>query len=121
MVSAYSIAWWVIIVTALVGAGTFYYLLRNVGKPLLRILAVTLTTAFFLVPAPVPGYTGQLAPAFVVSLFELLFQTEGQPDVSLRILLIALILTGVLTWFGHKYLSGKSSAGGSTAKASTTP
>lgn len=119
--SAHSIAWWVIIVAALVGAGTFYYLLRNVGKPLLRLLAVTLTTAFFIVPAPVPGYAEQLAPAFVVCVFELFFQTEGQPEVSLRILLTALGLTGLLTWVGHRYLTSKSSVDDPTSKASTTP
>jgi hypothetical protein len=110
VVSAYSIAWWVILVAALLGAAIFYYLLKNVGKSLLRILAVTLTLVFFLVPAPVPGYAGHFAPAFVVCVFEALFQTEGDPALSLRILVIALGLTGILTWLGHRYLARKSSS-----------
>ena len=99
--NAYAIAWIIIVLSLLAGAGTLFYLLKNVQQTLLRVMPISLTVAFFLTPAPVPGHTEQLAPAFVVCIFETFFQIEGEPQVSLRILLLALAVVGFLTWLAN--------------------
>lgn len=68
------------------------------GLPLrgLRRWLTWLIPVWLLVPAPVPGYEGQLAPAFVVFIFEWLFQPEGAPATAGRILLLS---TCVVTAF----------------------
>lgn len=96
-----ALAWWVIGGAALGGAGVLYYLLRKISNPLIRNIFIGLSVTFFVVPAPLPAYPGEWAPAFVVCIFEAFFQIDGQPAVSLRILLIALALVAVLIGLAH--------------------
>ncbi len=103
--SAYAIAWLVIAVSAVAGGALLAHVLRPLGKPLLRALLVSMAITFFAVPAPVPGFAEQLAPAFVVCIFEFFFQIDGSPQVSLRILGVALSLAGLLTCLGWFLLS----------------
>lgn len=56
---------------------------------LLRSWLRTLVLALMLTPAPVPGFPGNFAPAYVVALFEALFQIEGAPQPALKLLLAA--------------------------------
>lgn len=104
----YTIAWIVIVSGAIGGAAVLYWLLRNTSKPLIRNLILGVLVAFFVVPAPVPDYTDQLAPAFVVCVFEAFFQIDGEPGVSLRVLLIAMFGAFVVVSAGH-YLASKRS------------
>jgi hypothetical protein len=99
-VSGYVIAWVVITVAAVGGALAMHFWLRRHVSPLLHALALGIALGFFLLPAPVPGYDGHVAPAFVVAIFELLFQAEGQPAEALGILAIgcAVIVALVLAW-----------------------
>ncbi len=102
--SAYAIAWLVISGSALFGAVVLYLLLRKWQRPLLRALIISLTLTFFLLPAPVPNHEAQLAPAFVVLVFETFFQIDGAPTVSMRILALGLCAAALLTWLVHYLL-----------------
>ena len=88
------LAWQVIVVAAAVGAvalwGTLWWLLpaRTRFGGIWRWSLVALALMFFVIPAPVPNYAGVDAPAFVVMLFEALFQTSGAPEESMRRLLV---------------------------------
>lgn len=99
----YSNAWIVIAVLAVIGAYCLNLLLRG-SRPArarwprkLTYIFVTLVFVFFLLPAPVPNYPGVYAPAFVVFIFESLFQSSGQPNESQGILVLGL---GVVSIFG---------------------
>ena len=68
-------------------------------------------TCFFVTPAPLPAHDGQLAPAFVVVIFENFFQTQGKPEeafwiltisISTLLLFIFLIFKVVDRFFGYK-------------------
>lgn len=88
----YGLAWVVIAGAGLLGSGFLFYLTRSIGAPSFRWVLRVLPPLLMLVPAPVPNYDGQLAPAFVVLIFEGLFQAEGQPVVAGVILVITLIV-----------------------------
>lgn len=103
--NAYGIAWLVIGGSALAGAAVLYLLLRKLKRPLLRAMIISLTLTFFLIPAPVPNYEAQLAPAFVVLIFETFFQIDGAPAVSMRILGLGLGAAALLTWLAHYLLA----------------
>ena len=60
-----------------------------------------------LVPAPVPGYSANLAPAFVVAIFESLFVAEGRPRAALVILTVAFVGTALATIFLGRALAGR--------------
>ena len=96
--SGYALAWAIITgagIACLVFVGL---LLRHSVRPLLLWPALALLAAVMLVPAPHPGADGTWAPAFLVALFEGLFQTDGKPTTALRLLLAgclsALALSG---------------------------
>ena len=93
-------AWILIAGGGLVGGFCFYYAVvlcfrtssdkrRSKVKRFGLYLAAALT-CFFVTPAPVPTHDGQLAPAFVVVIFENFFQTEGAPEVAVWILIISI-------------------------------
>ncbi|MEZ7818900.1 MAG: hypothetical protein ACI883_001548 [Candidatus Azotimanducaceae bacterium] len=92
----YSTAWIVIAVLAVIGAFCLNSLLRGAGPGparwprKLRYIFVLLVFVFFLLPAPLPNHAGVFAPAFVVYLFESMFQSNGQPNQSQGILLVGL-------------------------------
>ena len=99
--SEQELAWWVIVGAALGGAATLYYLLRKLSNSLIRNVFIGLVLTFFVVPAPLPDYPDEWAPAFVVCMFEAFFQIDGQPATSLRILLIAMALVAALIGLAH--------------------
>ena len=98
---AYTTAWIVILGAAAGGGGVLYWLLRNLSNSLIRKVIVAIAVAFFIVPAPLPEYPEQLAPAFVVCIFEALFQIDGSPGASLRILLVSMALAAGLVLAAH--------------------
>ena len=57
-----------------------------------------LSLALMLTPAPVPGVSGYFAPAYMVALFEVLFQIDGQPAQSLKLLAAACLAATALAW-----------------------
>ena len=83
---------------------------RSKIKRLGLYLAAALV-CFFVTPAPLPAHDEQLAPAFVVVIFENFFQTQGKPEeafwilaisISTLLLLLFLIFTVVDRFFGAK-------------------
>ena len=114
-------AWILIAAGGLVGGFCFYYALvlcfrnssdmrRSKVKRFGLYLAAALT-CFFVTPAPLPAHDGQLAPAFVVVIFENFFQTQGKPEeafwiltlsISTLLLLLFLILKVVDRCLGSK-------------------
>ena len=114
-------AWILIAAGGLVGGLCFYYSVvlcfrnssekrRSKVKRFGLYLAAALT-CFFVTPAPLPAHDKQLAPAFVVVIFENFFQTQGKPEeafwilaisISTLLLLLFLIFTVVDRFFGAK-------------------
>ena len=98
----YSNAWVAIAAFAFIGAFCLNLVLRGSGPVFarwsrkVRYIFVTLVLVFFLLPAPVPNYSGVYAPAFVVFVFESLFQSSGQANESEGILLLGLGAVGII-------------------------
>ena len=97
--SGYETAWVVILSMGLVGAFALSRLLANFRFRFLKWLVVVMTLTIFIVPAPVPNHAPQWAPAFVVAIFEAFFQIDGQPQASLRILLLSILVMTLMTTF----------------------
>lgn len=93
--SPYEIAWLVVIIAAVLGTLGLVFLTRKVGPAWLKNLLRWLPLLLLIVPAGIPGYEGEYAPAFVVAVFEALFQTNGNPLPALRILLLTLVAGAV--------------------------
>jgi hypothetical protein len=100
--SGQAIAWTIIGVATLLGAGAMWVTFsRHQVVGLLRTSIVALLIALFLVPAPVPNYESELAPAFIVLIFEIFFQTEGHPQASIRNLLVGFLVALSLSFLAH--------------------
>ena len=88
------LAWQVIWIAAAVGAlalwATLWWIIPARARlgGVWRWCLVALVVVFFILPAPVPNFAGFEAPAFVVMLFEALFQSAGSPEESMRRLLV---------------------------------
>ena len=93
-------AWILIAAGGLLGGTCFYHLVvlcfrnssdkrRSKVKRFGLYLAAALT-CFFVTPAPLPAHEGQLAPAFVVVIFENFFQTQGSPKEAFWALTISI-------------------------------
>ena len=114
-------AWILIAAGGLIGGLCFYYLVvlcfrnssdkrRSKVKRFGLYLSAALT-CFFVTPAPLPAHDQQLAPAFVVVIFENFFQTQGRPEeafwiltisISTLLLFLFLIFKVVGRFFGYK-------------------
>lgn len=92
----YTIAWLVILAAAMLGSGMLFLITRGISSASFRWAIRLLPLALLTVPAPVPNYDGQLAPAFVVLIFESLFQSEGEPGTAAGILLAAVLIAVAL-------------------------
>jgi hypothetical protein len=74
--------------------------LRGWDAPLLKSVVGWLLLVL-LVPAQIPRHGDQIAPAFVVFVFEALFQRDGSPDAAARILAAAgavALALALVTW-----------------------
>ena len=89
---SYNIAWLVILMAGLLGSAFLYFMTRGIRSGALRWIIRVVPLLLMVAPAPVPNYPGQLAPAFVVLIFESLFQRSGEPATSGLILLATLLL-----------------------------
>ena len=114
-------AWILIAAGGLIGGLCFYYLVvlcfrnssdkrRSKVKRFGLYLSAALT-CFFVTPAPLPAHDEQLAPAFVVVIFENFFQSQGRPEeafwiltisISTLLLFLFLIFKVVDRFFGYK-------------------
>lgn len=77
--NAYLWAWLVAAASALVGLFALQRAIRGLFGRRLTGALVVLLLVWVLLPAPVPGYPGHYAPAFLVFAFEWLFQQSGDP------------------------------------------
>lgn len=91
----YPLVWIVIVVAGLAGTAGLVLLTRGMKAGLLRSMLRWLPPIVLMVPSPVPGYSGSYAPAFVVAIFESLFQADGSALTAALILLLA-FLAGVV-------------------------
>ena len=106
--SNYDLAWIVVVVFAVLGAIGLYRLASNI--PLgFRIPLVTTVVALFTLPAPVPRFEGEFAPAFIVFVFELLFQIDGQPNFAGGVLVVGGVVTLVVSFIVMKVLARNAS------------
>ena len=107
----YATAWRVIGASAVIGAYCLNLLIKGTrrsraGSPRkLRYIFVALVFFFFLIPAPLPNYPEVFAPAFVVFVFEFLFQSNGSPNESRNSLIVglaAVTLIGLFSLFAFR-------------------
>jgi hypothetical protein len=111
---SYTYAWLVIAAAGAVGTLGLWFLTREFTSGRLKAILRLVPPLLLLLPAPVPNYEGQLAPAFIVFIFESLFQAQGEPLQAGVILLCGLtvgVIAGAL--IGR---SGKASAGAREAR-----
>lgn len=91
-----AIAW---LIAALAGLAALYCVVR-LTRPwrsgFLKAWLRCLAPVALLLPAPVPGFDGHCAPAFVVALFEAAFQRQGRPQSALALLLGGVLLAALL-------------------------
>ena len=75
-----------------IAAGGLWFLTRGMAAGAFRTILRLVPPLLMLLPAPVPNYEGQMAPAFIVFVFESLFQVKGQPLPAGLILLVGLLV-----------------------------
>lgn len=94
---------WIVVGCAGV-AGTAALFFATWGMRWLWLASVIrlLPAVVLMTPAPVPDYPELLAPAFIVVMFEGLFQSSGAPGQAMAILVMAtaafLVLVSLLHW-----------------------
>lgn len=112
--SGYGWAWLIIGAAGLIGWLALVRLTRPLGASPVRWLLQALVLLWLLLPAPVPGHAGQWAPAFIVLIFESVFQRGGEPLPAALILLfgslVALLLVMVLALRRRRDADGEGSA-----------
>ena len=97
-------AWVVIVAFALLGAIGLYKLFPKM-VPSLRVPLVTTVLVLFLLPAPIPRFEGEFAPAFVVFIFEYLFQIDGQPNFAGGVLLVGGVIALISSYLAVTIVS----------------
>lgn len=108
--SPYEIAWLVAGAAGLLGTLTMVFWTRHMIHGWLRRCLCVLPVLLLLVPAGIPDFPGNYAPAFVVAVFEALFQVDGQPLAALRILVLTLVV-GLVVVVGLGRLGRRSDTG----------
>lgn len=78
----YGWAWVVVVISLMLGLFAFLRATRGARLRRTRTSIAVLLGVWLLLPAAVPGYPGQYAPAFLVFAFEWLFQTPGEPRAA---------------------------------------
>jgi len=91
--SPYGWAWIIVAVAVPVALFALWRATRGMPLPRTRRLIGALLAVWALLPAPVPGYAGHYAPAFLVFAFESLFQNPGDPTTSGIILAAGTVAT----------------------------
>ncbi|MGI9326197.1 MAG: hypothetical protein ACR2PZ_13325 [Pseudomonadales bacterium] len=96
----YGMAWMVVTGAGLLALAFWLLITRNIRNAFLRTLLRCLAAVWMLLPAPVPNYPGQYAPAYVVALFESAFQGDGEPNTAFAILIggSVFVLVLLIAW-----------------------
>lgn len=93
---SYGGVWFVVVLLGALSAVGWYLLVRTFASVYVQALVPGIWLALMLVPAPVPEYSGHFAPAFVVLIFEGLFQSQGEPWMAFRLLLAGVCLAAAI-------------------------
>ena len=101
--SNYDIAWVIVVAFALLGAVGLYRLFLSQALSF-RIPLTATVLVLFTLPAPVPRFEGEYAPAFIVFVFELLFQIDGMPNFAGGVLLVGGVSALVISFVATKML-----------------
>ncbi len=101
-------AWTVVLLAGGIGWVGLFFLTRGFSPHWLKLLVRILIPLWLVLPAPVPQFPGSYAPAFLIAIFEGLFQVDGQPGQAVRLLLLAsvVILAGVIGWSVYRMRRG---------------
>lgn len=97
------LAWALAAAAALLAFAGVCALTQRLRPGFLRSWLRVLSLALMLTPAPVPGFPGNFAPAYVVGLFEAMFQIDGAPQQALRLLAaagLAAAAAALWAWLG---------------------
>ena len=89
---SYTYAWLVVLAAGSLGTVGLWFLTRGMAAGAFRTILRLVPPLLMLLPAPVPNYEGQMAPAFIVFVFESLFQAKGQPLPAGLSLLVGLLV-----------------------------
>lgn len=96
-------AWIAYGVASLVAFVAWWFLCARLSSMTLRDVLRVIAFAGLATPAPVPGYDGHFAPAWLIALFEAALQREGDPLPAATLLLVATV--GLLALVaGWRYL-----------------
>ncbi|HEY5644462.1 MAG TPA: hypothetical protein VIS76_00845 [Pseudomonadales bacterium] len=117
---SYAIAWIAAGGAGLIGALCVWMLTRSSHGGAWQHLLWVLPPVLMLVPAPVPHYPGNFAPAFVVAVFESLFVAEGQPRPALVILAVSAVAATVVTVLLSRALGSRTKSQASAEKGSAS-
>jgi hypothetical protein len=106
MTGPYLWAWVIVVVAAPLSMYAFLRGTRGLGLAGLRHALAWLIGLWLLLPAPVPGFPDNYAPAFLVFLFESLFQNDGKPRAAGIILAAGALIyvIGLLVWLAVRRL-----------------
>jgi hypothetical protein len=102
----YLIAWIVMALAAAGGTLAIVRLTSDMAPGLTRNLIRFLPATLLLVPAPIPGYGGNFAPAFLVVVFESLFLRDGRPFGAAAILFTGVAIATLLIAFASNWTRG---------------
>lgn len=93
---SYVVAWIVALLVGCLGTVSVYFLTRELAPGWAKNMLRSLPGVLLLVPAPVPGFSGHFAPAFIVAIFEGLFQSNGRSLGASTILATTIVVTVAL-------------------------
>ena len=100
------LAWALAAAAALLAFGGVCALTQRLRPGFLRSWLRVLSLALMLTPAPVPGFPGNFSSAFVVAVFEALFQIDGAPQQALKLLAAAVLAAAawaaLWSWSGFR-------------------
>jgi hypothetical protein len=107
-----TIGWLVVVLASMGLVVSIYGFFRNSRFRSVLVFCLVVLFSLLLVPAPVPGYPGDLAPAFLVALFESLFQADGKPLVAFRLLgiglIVGVVLASAMAWIANRWIGRRS-------------
>jgi hypothetical protein len=100
MTGPYLWAWVIVVLAAPLAMYTFLRATRGLALPGVRRALAWLIGVWMGLPARVPGYPENYAPAFLVFLFESLFQNDGKPRAAGLILVAGALVyaAALLVW-----------------------
>tara|TARA_B100000315_G_scaffold256417_1_gene302278 strand:- start:3882 stop:4214 length:333 start_codon:yes stop_codon:yes gene_type:complete len=97
----YLLPWAIVMVAGLATVAGIYALTRPMASRFWKSLLRSLAVVVLMLPAPVPGFEGRFAPAFLVALFEGLFQPSGEPWPALKLLGAGVLAVVVIVTMWH--------------------